>query len=224
MFILISWNLCFLPFQNLTALARIFPSAAWLKQVSCHPHSRKLNSTVSSLGPPDGNTVHEPLAVRNPKIIMIKQETPTSSWYLTNGVVSYHSSLTAATKGKGYSLRIAPKYSSSLLCLGSFLSGRENRSDPLNGEERQGLKSTESALRNYIIQRDVCYWKTKGGFGFLHFIHVWTQNLLPSRSLPLPAGEQGLQGLWSTSSSTKVSDTQLQLLHACVEVGKNSDC
>lgn len=162
MFILISWNLCFLPFQNLTALARIFPSAAWLKQVSCHPHSRKLNSTVSSLGPPDGNTVHEPLAVRNPKIIIIKQETPTSSWYLTNGVVSYHSSLTAATKGKGYSLRIVPKYSSSLLCLGSFLSGRENRSDPLNGEERQGLKSTESALRNYIIQRDVCYWKTKG--------------------------------------------------------------
>lgn len=221
-----SWNLYFLPFQNLTALARIFPSVAWLKQVSSHPHSRKLTQQCHLWDLQMVTLCISHLQSETPKSSSSSRRYQQAVGYLTKGAVSYRSSLIAANKGKAYILRVVPKFPSSLICLGSFLSGMENRSDPLNGEEREGLRSTEGALRNYIIQRDVCYWKTKKGFGFLHFMHAWTQNLLPSHSLPFPAAdnhapEQGLQGLWSTSSSTKVSNTQLQLLR--VEVVKNSD-
>lgn len=149
--------------------------------------------------------------------------------FLTKGLFSYHLCLTEANKRKVYILKIVPEDSISLIYLGSLLFGMEKRNDPLNEKERDAPKCTEAAFRNYTVQREKHYWKTKRDFGFLHFIYAWTQNLFPSHLhthcpfQPVTTtllNEVDLQ--WSTSFCTKVSDTQL--LHTRVEVGKNLDC
>lgn len=46
----------------------------------------------------------------------------------------------------------------------------EKQIDPLHEKERDVLKCTEAALRNYTAQREKHYGKTKRDFGFLLFI------------------------------------------------------
>lgn len=95
--------------------------------------------------------------------------------FLTKGLFSYHLCLTAEEKVyilKIKILKIVPKDSISLLYLGTLLFGTEKRTDPLNEEKRDVLKSTEAALRNHTVQREKHHWKTKWGVGFLHFIHI----------------------------------------------------
>lgn len=92
--------------------------------------------------------------------------------FLTKGPFSYHLCLTAANKRKVYVLKIVPEDSISLIYLGSLLFGMEKRIDPLNEKERDAPKCTEAVLRNYTVQREKYYWKTKRDFGLLHFIHA----------------------------------------------------
>lgn len=110
----------------------------------------------------------------------------------------YHLCLTASKKRKVYILKIVPEDSISLIYLVSLLFGMEKRTDPLNEEERDVLKCTEAALRNYIVEREKCYWKTKEDFGFPHFIYACTENLLPSHPLPFPVGNNHA-GKWGPS-------------------------
>lgn len=93
--------------------------------------------------------------------------------FLRKELFSYHLCLTAANKRKAYILKIVPEDSISLIYLGFllFFCGEEDWSP--KWEERDELKYTEAALRNYTIQkerkREKHYWKTKKDFGLLHF-------------------------------------------------------
>lgn len=126
--------------------------------------------------------------------------------FLTKGPFSYHLCLTAANKRKVYVLKIVPEDSISLIYLGSLLFSMEKRIDPLNEKERDAPKCTEAVLRNYTVQREKYYWKTKRDFGLLHFIHAWTQNLFPSHLLSLPASNNHTAA-WVISSG----------LHPCAQ-------
>ena len=129
--------------------------------------------------------------------------------FLTKGLFPYHLYLIIATKRKMYIWKIISEDTISLTYLGSLLFGMEKRTDPLNEEERDALKCTEAALSNHTVQTDKHYWKAKRDFGFLHFIHAWTQNLFPSRSLPFSAGNNHPAG-WGWSPA----------VHSLVHTGK----
>lgn len=146
--------------------------------------------------------------------------------FLKKGVFSYHLCLIAANKTKAYILKIVPGDSISLIYLGFLLFFMEKRIGPLNEEDRDEIKYTEPALRNYTIQRERSITgRLKGILAYFTLLHAWTENLLPSHPLLFPASDNHAAEWQGFSSDPHfcAQGCDTQLLQTRVEVRKNLD-